>query len=124
MQRQSLETMITRVEHGILHDASDRVALEEPLEIRLDFLDGTARSQKSLSITMRTPGNDEDLAAGFLFTEGLLRFPGDITGIAGCGPSSGAHQGKNVVKVRLSDQARIIWPKLERHFYATSSCGV
>ncbi len=124
MHRQSLETKISRVEHGILHDTSDRVALEEPLEIRLDYLDGNARIQKSLSITMRTPGNDEELAAGFLFTEGLLRFPEDVTGIAGCGPASGAHQGKNVVKVRLSDQARIIWPKLERHFYATSSCGV
>lgn len=124
MQQQSLETKISRVEHGILQDASDRVALEEPLEIRLDFLDGSARRQKSLSITMRTPGHDEELAAGFLFTEGLLRLPGDITRIAGCGPATGAHQGKNIVKVHLSDQAEIIWPKMERHFYATSSCGV
>ncbi len=124
MEKQSLETPISRLENGILRDMSDQVALEEPLEIRLDFRDGYDRQQKSLSITMRTPGHDEELAAGFLFTEGILRFPKDITGIAGCGPASGAHKGKNIVKVRLSDEATVQWPKLERHFYATSSCGV
>ncbi len=124
ISQQSLETKISRLKDGFLQAAYDHVAMEEPLEIRLDFLDGSARRQKSLSITMRTPGNDEELASGFLFTEGILQSPKDIIGISGCGPNSGAHHGKNIVKVRLTDQANIVWPKLERHFYATSSCGV
>ena len=121
---QSIETKIVRMEEGGLLNRSDRVALEEPLEIRLDFLEGNGRRQKSISITMRTPGNDEELAAGFLFTEGILRSPEDILEISGCGPSTGAHQGQNIVKVTLADSAKVEWPKLERHFYATSSCGV
>ncbi len=124
MITQSIETKIVRMEEGGLLNRSDRVALEEPLEIRLDFLEGNGRRQKSISITMRTPGNDEELAAGFLFTEGILRSPEDILEISGCGPSTGAHQGQNIVKVTLADSAKVEWPKLERHFYATSSCGV
>lgn len=122
--RQSHEARITRLEHGIARVTDDRVAIEEPLEIRLDFANGETRREKSVSITMRTPGNDRELAAGFLFGEGILRRAEDVAGIQGCGPVSGPHRGQNIVKVRLGDGARVSWPKLERHFYATSSCGV
>jgi FdhD protein len=73
---------------------------------------------------MRTPGHDEELAAGFLMSEGLVRSARDIESIRACGPESGAHDGNNVVKVRLADHATISWPSVARHFYATSSCGV
>jgi FdhD protein len=122
--RQSHEARITRLEHGIARVTDDRVAIEEPLEIRLDFANAETRREKSVSITMRTPGNDRELAAGFLFGEGILRRAEDVAGIQGCGPVSGPHRGQNIVKVRLGDGARVSWPKLERHFYATSSCGV
>ena len=121
---QTAETRITRREHGLVEGRTDRVAIEEPLEIRMVFSDGNASREKSVSITMRTPGHDRDLAAGFLFGEGILRNPADVTSIAGCGPVTGPHQGQNIVKVTMAGGARIAWPKLERHFYATSSCGV
>jgi FdhD protein len=121
---QSIEIETLRMRDGKLSDASDRLALEEPLEIRLDYADGALRREKSISITMRTPGNDDELAAGFLFTEGILRTPEDVVSILPCGPRTGPHQGQNIIKVKLREEAQISWPKLERHFYATSSCGV
>ena len=121
---QSAPAKITRVDRGVVSEVLDHVALEEPLEIRLDWLDGDMRQQKSVSITMRTPGNDTELAAGFLFSEGVVRSPADIEKIVGCGPDSGAHGGQNIIRVRLADHAKVEWPKLQRHFYATSSCGV
>ena len=121
---QSAPTQILRVDRGQTSEVLDHVALEEPLEIRLDWLDGVERQRKSVSITMRTPGNDNELAAGFLFSEGVVRSPADIESIVGCGPEHGTHGGQNIVKVRLADHATVEWPKLQRHFYATSSCGV
>lgn len=119
MQPQLLETTISRLEHGVLVDTRDYLAIEEPLEIRLNYVDETLRCEKTLSITMRTPGNDAELAAGFLFTEGVLRSPAAVTKI-----SAGGTLGDNVVRVCLADDAPVVWPHMERHFYATSSCGV
>ena len=126
MQRQTLETTICRVENGRWLDTSDRVVLEEPLEIRLNYVDGLARSEKAISITMRTPGNDAELAAGFLFTEGIIPCPTAVTGIAAAELASDPHNASdaNTVTVRLADDIQLVWPSLERHFYATSSCGV
>ena len=121
---QSAPAKITRVDRGVASEVLDHVALEEPLEIRLDWLDGDTRQRKSVSITMRTPGNDTELAAGFLLSEGVVRSPADIEKIVGCGPDNVAHGGQNIIKVRLADHAKVEWPKLQRHFYATSSCGV
>ena len=122
--QRSAATAIVRFQGDERSEITDRVAIEEPLEIRVDFVANGARSVRSLSITMRTPGNDEELAAGFLLTEGLVRSARDIETIRPCGPESGAHDGNNVVKVRIADHATISWPNVERHFYATSSCGV
>lgn len=115
---------VTRIHGAATSEFIDRVAIEEPLEIRVDALDAGTRRTKSISITMRTPGHDSELAAGFLFTEGILRSPLDIAEIIGFGPETGAHQGQNTVAVRLHDDAVVAWPKLDRHFYSTSSCGV
>lgn len=113
---QSREVAITRFGGGTASDTLDCVALEEPLEIRLDATDGTTRGTRSLSITMRTPGHDRELAAGFLFTEGLVRQAHDVTSIT--------QDSDHVVTIHLADHARVAWPTIERHFYATSSCGV
>jgi FdhD protein len=102
----------------------DRVAVEEPLEIRLDYLGPKGRMQQSVSITMRTPGHDFDLALGFLFTEGLIRTQAEIRGIDYCGPQKKKTGNQNVVKVELQDSVQINLKSLERHFYTTSSCGV
>ena len=104
--------------------ASDVVATEEPLEIRVGFVgsDGRRR-QRSISITMRTPGHDHELAIGFLFTEGIVREPGDVLSVAPCGPP--APNGLiNVVRVELGDSVAVDLDRLERHFYTSSSCGV
>lgn len=113
---QSREVAITRFGGGTACETLDCVALEEPLEIRLDATDGTTRGTRSLSITMRTPGHDRELAAGFLFTEGLVRQANDLTSIT--------QDSDHVVTIHLADHARVAWPTIERHFYATSSCGV
>lgn len=113
---QSRSLTIMRIDGTTLSEVHDDVALEEPLEIRLDATDGITRGTRSLSITMRTPGHDRELAAGFLFTEGLLRSAHDIASIT--------QLDDNIVTVHLADHARVAWPSMERHFYATSSCGV
>lgn len=102
----------------------DVVATEEPLEIRLE-LDGEGgrRIERSISITMRTPGNDEELALGFLFAEGIVRASADVTLARPCGPP--APNGLiNVVRVELASGVGVDLDRLERHFYTSSSCGV
>ena len=96
------------------------LAVEEPLEIRLGFPDGTHRA---ISITMRTPGDDIELAAGFLFTEAILDAPGQIKQIRHCGSvSPNVHS--NTIRVDLVQGLEIDLKRLERNFYTTSSCGV
>jgi FdhD protein len=105
---------------------ADVLAIEEPLEIRLGFAD---RTHKAVSITMRTPGEDAELAAGFLFTEGIIKSPEQIKQIRHCGKRSKATASPdaattNTIRVDLRDGIEIDLKKLERHFYTTSSCGV
>lgn len=102
----------------------DVLAVEEPLEIRLDYAKGEDRIQKSISITMRTPGHDWELALGFLFSEGLIRSFSDIEKISHCGPALPHLGHSNVVKLSLAGSVELDLVKLERHFYTSSSCGV
>lgn len=96
----------------------DRVAEEEPLEIRLGTDHAGTRLYRGLGVTMRTPGADEELAAGFLFTEGILGHPGQIE-------ATGAWDGApNVVRVDLAPGVQVDWKRLKRHSYTTSSCGI
>jgi FdhD protein len=110
------------VDEAVVTD--DVVATEEPLEIRLELDDaGGNRVERSISITMRTPGNDEELALGFLFSEGIVRRPADILIARPCGPP--APNGLiNVVRVELARGVAVELDRLERHFYTSSSCGV
>jgi len=98
---------VTRIARGSVTRNDDALAVEEPLEIRAN--------DKNISVTMRTPGDDYDLAAGFLFTEGLIRSAADIESIRHWGSP-------NVVRVAL--KVPVDASKLDRHFYTTSSCGV
>ena len=108
----------------------DRLAVEEPLEIRLGFPDGKHRA---VSITMRTPGEDGELAAGFLFTEGILKTAAEVKQIRHCGLKIGLQKttldrvaalNSNTIRVDLAEDTSVDLKKLERHFYTTSSCGV
>jgi FdhD protein len=123
-KRPSLKRVeIDRVDNGV-EQTSDVVATEEPLEIRLELDDGEGgRIERSISITMRTPGNDEELAIGFLFSEGIIRSAGDVLLARPCGPP--APNGLiNVVRVELAPGVGVELDRLERHFYTSSSCGV
>jgi FdhD protein len=102
----------------------DPVAIEEPLEIRVECGPSAQRIKRSISITMRTPGHDFELAAGFLFTEGIVRSPADIERVAYCGPSPEPKPPTNVVRVELRPDVKLDLERLSRHFYTSSSCGV
>ena len=101
----------------------DVLAVEEPLEIRLQLETDDRLVRKTVSVTMRTPGDDAHLAAGFLFTEGIVRDAADIEDIRACGPV-GEGGARNVVRVQLRRGTAVDLARLERHFYTTSSCGV
>ena len=109
-------TSITRFTNGIAADANDVLAVEEPLEIRLEYGEAHNRQVKNISVTMRTPGNDNELALGFLFTEGIVSDRAQVQGTKTIGD--------NIIQVALSDTVLPEMNKLERNFYTTSSCGV
>ena len=105
-------------------DDPDLVATEEPFEIRLGYSrrDGS-RAEEPVSVTMRTPGHDEDLAVGFLLTEGIIRSQSDVQGVVARGQRT-ADGAMNVVRVELMPGVAVDFKRLERNFYMTSSCGV
>lgn len=109
-------TRITKIQAGLATDTEDMVAVEEPLEIRIAYASKGVQVHKSISVTMRTPGNDAELAAGFLFTEGIIHKPADImaTGMVG----------ENIILVTLASHIIPAVNRLERNFYTTSSCGI
>ncbi len=115
--QQSKLVSITRHEHGTFAHTDDVVAIEEPLEISVEFGPPGQRTTRVLSVTMRTPGHDRQLCAGFLFTEGILggqpRYLLDLRS-----------DGANGIVAMLAENAPVDMARLERHFYTTSSCGV
>jgi FdhD protein len=105
-------------------DREDRLVVEEPMEIRLLFGVPEKRIVRSLSVTMRTPGEDEELAAGFLFTEGILSSPDQIEAIEARGVDASGQPTGNTIRVALRPDVEVDFAKLQRHFYTSSSCGV
>ena len=120
----SLRRRITRLAAAGAEPADDSLSIEEPLEIRLSHRDGEARREQSIAITMRTPGDDAELAVGFLAGEAIIRRPEDIRRISHCGPPSPDKGLRNVLRVELADPVRVDLEALKRHFYTSSSCGV
>jgi len=94
----------------------DVVAREEPLEIQL--------SGVPLAVVMRTPGHDEELAAGFLLTERVIAAPDDVVSIRHCREARSPEAADNVVRVVLSEGVAVDWEALRRNLYASSSCGL
>ncbi len=121
-KNEKFETEIIRVrDGGDFASENDLLACEEPLEIRLGLVENGRAIHRAVSITMRTPGNDFELAAGFLFTENILRTPNQIKALKHCGKFP---NNQNTVRVDLAENVEIDFKKLERNFYTTSSCGV
>ena len=104
--------------------ASDYLAAEEPLEIRVGYEIDGQRQHRTLSVTMRTPGQDEELAAGFLLTEGIIQAKADVLGIIPCPDVKKAEEAGNVVRAELAAHVKVDFAAMERHFYTSSSCGV
>jgi FdhD protein len=104
-------------------DTTDALAIEEPLEIRLEHGPAGERKVQNVSVTMRTPGNDAELALGFLFTEGIIKLQTDTHSIEHCFIAC-AENKENVMQVNLKDSIEPNLQNTERNFYTTSSCGV
>ena len=109
-------TAIKKINGVTVVDEQDVLATEEPLEIRVAYTTPDAKVQKNVSVTMRTPGNDSELAVGFLFTEGVISSGADVRAVQ--------QVTDNVVKVNLAEGVTPDINQLERNFYTTSSCGV
>ncbi|MBC7536882.1 MAG: formate dehydrogenase accessory sulfurtransferase FdhD [Ferruginibacter sp.] len=115
---QAVEVEIHKIMEGNLLETTDQVAVEEPLEIQIAFSTATGRLEKNIAVTMRTPGNDKELAAGFLFTEGVLTDPSSIQQI------THKSSDENRILVTLQENIQPQLPKTDRNFYSTSSCGI
>ena len=103
---------VLRWECGKLTRRPDELAAEEPLEIRV--------RGRPVSVTMRTPGHDEELAAGFLLTEGIIRRRADVLRIEPCG----RNEEGNLLNVQLAPEVPVDFAQLTRHVFASSSCGL
>lgn len=114
---------VTKINRNQRLVAMDKLAMEEPLEIRLAFGEGVNRTVRNISVTMRTPGSDAELATGFLFTEGIIKDHSDLASVAHCFIAC-AENKENVIQVELRDTATPELKNTERNFYTTSSCGV
>ena len=110
------EIEIARRGSGAYDVAHDLLAVEDPLEIRVEWTEGPETRVGTVAVTMRTPGNDVELAAGFLFTEGLVHAREQIIAVRSCRPGS--------VRVVVAPGVTIDLGRLERHSFTSSSCGM
>lgn len=107
---------VFRIENSASWEVEDAIVVEEPLEIQVHYFSKEKWLKKSLAITMRTPGDDEALALGFLFSEGIITKKEDIFSVI--------RLEDNILIIRFVKTVQLEIDKLERHFYSTSSCGV
>ncbi|WP_440676073.1 formate dehydrogenase accessory sulfurtransferase FdhD [Candidatus Pelagibacter sp. HIMB1593] len=105
-------------------DVEDLVSIEEPLEISLKYKEKDNWVEQTLSITMRTPGNDEDLVRGFLFNEQIVKSLYDIDSIESYGDKVGQYKIQNKVLATLNNSENVNISKIKRDFLTNSSCGV
>lgn len=110
------KVIISKFKLGHFLEKEDVLAVEEPLEISLQYFENGEKKRQSVSITMRTPGFDKELALGFLYTEGIL------TSYEQLDKTSSFVE--NNITIHLKEGASIDLEKLKRNFYTTSSCGV
>ncbi|MGB0403323.1 MAG: formate dehydrogenase accessory sulfurtransferase FdhD [Salibacteraceae bacterium] len=118
------QIQIKRFSDSAFDSKPDILAIEEPMEIRLTWFENSKPIEKSIAVAMRTPGNDLELALGFLFTEGIINSKVDIDKIWHCETVEKEEEKGNVIKVNLKPDIEFDFTKQERHFYTSSSCGV
>ena len=105
-------------------DINDLISIEEPLEISLKYKKQDKWINQTLSVTMRTPGNDEDLVRGFLFNEQIVKSINDIESIEAYGNKVGQYKIQNKILATLNNSENINISKIKRDFLTNSSCGV
>ena len=115
---------IWKMEAGALSRQMDQLAVEEPLEIRVGFGKGPGRKQEPLAVTMRTPGHDQELVLGFLFTEGIISSASDVVSMRYVGEQWEEGNQYNSLLAELDPGIPFDPRQLSRHFYTASSCGV
>jgi len=115
---------ILKLKDGASQEVKDFVSVEEPLEMNLKFKSKNKWQSENLSITMRTPGNDEDLITGFLFNERIIEKVENIVKIEKQGELVGDHNIENKIEATIDDIKNIEIDKLKRNFLMNSSCGI
>jgi FdhD protein len=117
-------TTVQRIVGAELTRATDLLAIEAPLEISLGYGLASQRQAHSLAVTMRTPGHDAELVAGFLLSEGIVQNAADIQSITHQADPRRPKERGNVIRAELAPGVALELDRLERHFYTSSSCGV
>ena len=115
---------VSKVKNSKVEEVKDSISVEEPLEMRLKFKNNDSWEIQNISITMRTPGNDEDLIRGFLFNERIVENLNNITSIEKKGDDVGDYNLKNIIEASIDDTKNLEIGKLKRNFITNSSCGV
>ncbi len=121
-RRRAARVRVGRMRDGWFSERGDSVAVEEPMEIRLEVPGEAGGREHPVSVTMRTPGDDFELAAGFLFTEGVVTDPNAVSAVRYCRDVE--PQEYNVVTASVRAPDAFDASSLTRNFYVTSSCGV
>ena len=115
---------VTKLRENKAEEVKDHVSVEEPLEMNLRFKQNSNWHTENLSITMRTPGNDEDLVTGFLFNERIIEDVNQIIKIEKQGDKVGDYNIQNKIEATIDNIKNIDIGKLKRNFLTNSSCGV
>jgi len=121
--RSNVRRAVRRLRAGVWSRDDDVLAAEEPLEIRLLWEEHGELVRKPIAVTMRTPGDDFELATGFLYGEGIIAGQHDLVDVSYC-TDEDEEQRLNIVNVTLRPGLTFDVTRLERNFYTTSSCGV
>ena len=115
---------ILKLKNSKIEEIKDPVSVEEPLEMRLKYKTKNKWEVENISITMRTPGNDEDLIRGFLYNERIIENMKEIDSIEHQGDTSGDYNLQNIIEATINKTDNLEIGKLKRNFVTNSSCGV
>ncbi len=115
---------VSKYKDSKIQEIKDSISVEEPLEMRLRFKKNDKWETQNISITMRTPNNDQDLIRGFLFNEGIIENLDEIDSIEQKGDDVGDYNLKNVVEATINNSKNLDIGKLKRNFLTNSSCGI
>ena len=120
----SFDYKVSKFKNNELKQSVDQVSIEEPLEIIIKFKENNNWIQNTISVTMRTPGDDENLITGFLFNEKIIENISHIEDIQSIGKPVGKYNLDNKILVTLNNSKNIDIDKIKRNFLTNSSCGV